>query len=111
VVLRAFQGGASFDLLAGLWFLVWLHVSSGAFRGSSVRGKIQGAGLCGFYLLYGAKTKRRETVSGGGLLCHLSGVCVSLSPCRTIGARLPLSVWYRGAAQTFVQVYETSVRR
>jgi hypothetical protein len=61
--------------------------------------------VCGLYLLYGVKTTRRETVSGCGLLCDSGGVCLSLSACRTIGAGLPLSVCYRGAAGTFEQVF------
>jgi hypothetical protein len=84
---------------------------AGRFKGQPFGAISRGAGLCGLYLLYSAKTTRRETVSGCGLLCDSGGVCLSLSACRTIGAGLPLSVCYRGAAGTFEQVFETSVRK
>ena len=66
-----------------------------------------GAGVCSLHLLYGAKTPRLETVSGGGLLCDSGGVCLSLSACRTMGAGSGMA---QGAAGTFEQVFETSVR-
>jgi hypothetical protein len=109
--LAHFKAGLVLIFLRVCEFGAWLHVSGGAFRGSAIRGNIQVAGLCGLYLLYSAKTTRRETVSGCGLLCDSGGVCLSLSACRTIGAGLPLSVWYRGAAGTFEQVFGTSVRK
>jgi hypothetical protein len=59
------------------------------------------------YLLYGAKTSRLETVSGGGLLCDSGGVCLCLSACCTVRAGLGVA---QGAAGTFEQVFETSVR-
>jgi len=103
--------GANFDLWAGSGvFGVAPSVKRGISR-VKYWDKIQGAGVCGLYLLYGAKPPRRETVSGGGCSVIWAGFYLSLSACRTIGAGLLLPVWYRGAAQTFEQVFETGVRK
>jgi hypothetical protein len=92
-------------------FRAWLQVSSGAFRGSGIGGNIQGAGFAVFTSYTVQKPHGGRRSAGAGLLCDLGGVCLSLSACRTIGAGLLMSVGYQGAAQTFAQVFETSVRK
>lgn len=77
-VFWAIEGGVKSDLEAGLGvFGVAPSVKRGV---SGVRcwGQYPGGGVCGLYLLYGAETSRRETVSGGGLLYDSGVVCLSL---------------------------------
>jgi hypothetical protein len=68
LVFGAFWRGSLFDLLA---VSLCLHVSGGAFSGFPICQQKPGAGVFGSYLLYGAKTTRRETLSGGGFVCCL----------------------------------------
>ena len=86
LVLGAFSGGANFDLLAGLWFLGVAPSVKRGISGFKCSGQNPGGGALCLYLLYGAKTPRLKTVSGGGLLCDSGG-----------GLSLPVSLsHYRG---------------
>jgi hypothetical protein len=90
-----FQGGATFDLLAGFRVSGLAPMSGGAFRG-----------LCFLPLI---RCKNR-----GGLLCYSGGVCLSLSASRTSGGGACLhgsKLSGIALAATFEQVFRTSVQK